>query len=55
VGDQVLVDEKPLSKYDPKYTGPFRVCAVNENGTLRIKKKSYYDTINIRNVYPYFS
>ena len=55
VGDQVLVDEKPLSKYNPKYSGPFRVCAVNENGTLRIKKKSYYDTINIRNVYPYYS
>lgn len=55
VGDQVLVDEKPLSKYNPKYSGPFRVCAVNDNGTLRIKKHSYYDTINIRNVYPYNS
>lgn len=53
VGDQVLVDEKPLSKYDSKYSGPFRVCAVNNNGTLKIKKHSYYDTINIRNVYPF--
>ena len=55
VGNEVLVDEKPLSKCDPKHSGPHRVCAVNENGTLRIKKKSCHDTINIRNVYPYFS
>jgi len=53
VGDQVLVDEKPLSKYDSKYSGPFRVCAINNNGTIKIKKNSYYDTINIRNVYPF--
>ena len=55
VGDQVLVDEKPLSKYDSKYSGPFRVCAVNDNGTLKIKKNAYYDTINIHNVHPFHS
>ena len=55
VGDRVLVDEKPMSKYDPKYSGPFRVCAVNNNGTLKIKKNAYFDTINIRNVYPFHS
>ena len=56
VGDQVLLDEDPKSKYDTKYSGPYRVYTVNnDNGTVKIKKGSYYETINIRNLYPFNS
>ena len=56
MGDKVLLDEDPKSKYDSKYSGPYKVHVVNnDNGTVKIKKGSYYETINIRNIYPYNS
>ena len=54
VGDQVLVHRAKKSKHgDREYDGPFKILEVRNNGTLRIQKKSYADTVNIRQVFPF--
>jgi hypothetical protein len=30
-----------------QYEGPYAIVTVNDNGTVRIKKKRFYDTVNI--------
>jgi transposase InsO family protein len=55
VGDKVMMKRHNQTKYGgPQYEGPYAIVTVNDNGTVRIKRRAFYDTINIRNVKPYF-
>jgi len=36
------------------WKGPFVIEKVNDNGTLRIQRGSVFETINIRQVKPFF-
>ena len=38
----------------PQYEGPCLIVTVNDNGTVRIKRGNFYDTLNIRTVKHYF-
>jgi len=56
-GDLILVKEtNNKGKYDgdPR-TGPYKIVQVNQNGTVRYKKGAVIDTINIRQIEPYFN
>jgi hypothetical protein len=54
---QVLItrDLRNLPKLAQPTTGPFRIIAVRENGTVLIDKGLYVETINIRRLRPYSS
>ena len=42
------------TKYgEDQYEGPYTIIKVNDNGTVRFKKKSVTDVFNIRNIHPY--
>ena len=49
VGDRILVKSKPTTKfgYSEFEPTPYPITAVYDNGTVQIKKRRYYDTINI--------
>ena len=57
-GDQVMVRLDPHRKHDgDKYSGPYTVTEVYDNGTLKLSRESpnggaVYETWNIRNVDP---
>ena len=54
VGDKILMQRAKRFKHgDREYDGPFTILEVRNNGTLRIQKKRYADTVNIRQVFPY--
>ncbi len=54
VNDRVLVKAHTSTKYGgPQFEGPYPIAAVNDNGTVRIRKQKYFDVINIRNCKPY--
>ena len=36
-----------------QYEGPYVILRINDNGTVKFKKKSAVDTFNIRNMCPY--
>ena len=49
-----MIKQHNATKYGgPEYTGPYVIAAVNDNGTVRIRKGTYYETVNIRNVKPF--
>ena len=55
-GDKILllVDSKDCaSKLDSPTEGPYEVVRVYDNGTVRINRGSYEETINIRRVKPF--
>ena len=55
VKDQVMCVGKPtLAKFgsDP-WDGPHEIVKVNDNGTVRLKKGSVIETVNIRQIKPY--
>ena len=55
VGDSVLVRMPTNIKFGTDaYNGPYRVAKVRNNGTLKIVMGPVTDTINIRNIKPYF-
>ena len=57
VGDKVLLIVKPADrkyKLSPPTEGPFRVLKVFDNGTIRIRRGNYNETISIRRVKPFF-
>ena len=49
-----------LKKYNqhkyggPEYEGPYAITTVNDNGTVRIQRRKFYDIVNIRNIKPYY-
>jgi hypothetical protein len=55
VGDKVMMKRHNQTQYGgPRYEGPYAIVTVNVNGTVRIKRRKFYDTMNIRNLKPYF-
>jgi len=58
VGDKVLLNVQPITKAKYKknpFKGPYTVLQVNNNGTVQLDMGSIIDTINIRNIKPYFN
>jgi hypothetical protein len=56
VGDAVLYHMPgKIPKMQQPQTGPHTVTQVYSNGTIRIQRGSVEETINIRNVTPYFT
>ena len=60
VGDRVLVtkfgyDGEVVPKLARPTRGPYRVLRVFTNGTARLQRRGYEETINIRRLRPYFS
>jgi hypothetical protein len=56
VGDRVLVAAKLDGKYQGDlWDGPYIIALVNNNGTVRLNRGAYQETINIRRIKPYFS
>ena len=58
VGDEVLIIMKPYEKRKKQKIsehaeGPYKVVKANANGTLRIQRGSYEETISIRRLRPY--
>ena len=55
VGDKILLRNRQDTKYgnDP-YSNPVQIVQVNNNGTIRYTDGTITDTINIRNIHPYF-
>ena len=54
VGDKVLIKNDPSRKYGTDaYSGPVVILQVNDNGTIRYRKRRIIDVINIRNITPY--
>ena len=59
VGDEVMVRQDPSRKYgSERYTGPYSITKVYDNGTVRLKKATrkrggaVYQTWNIRQITP---
>jgi hypothetical protein len=56
VGNRVLVKAKLDGKYQGDlWDGPYVIALVNNNGTVRLNRGAYQETINIRRIKPYFS
>ena len=55
VGDQVLMNDNQAYKYEPQRKGPYQILQVNDNGTVRIQRGATEDTVNIRQLRPYYS
>ena len=59
VGDPVMIENYQHRKYGmPRYSGPYDVDRVNDNGTLRLRQTTanggaVYRTWNIRNIFPF--
>ena len=54
VGDKVLLERGKHSKHgDRENNGPFPILEVRNNGTLKVQKNRYTDTVNIRQAIPY--
>jgi hypothetical protein len=59
VGELVMVLHAQHRKYgQPRYTGPYEIDRVNDNGTVRLRQNTanggaVYRTWNIRNIHPY--
>ena len=54
-GDLVLCKSAMTGKYsnDP-YDGPHEIVRVNDNGTVRLRMGAVTDTVNIRQLHPYY-
>jgi hypothetical protein len=58
-GDKVMIKQYQHRKYgQPKYSGPYEIDRVNNNGTVRLRQATanggmVYRTWNIRNIHPY--
>jgi hypothetical protein len=55
INDQILILTDNKSKYGrPETLGPYTITKINKNGTVRYRKGAVEDSINIRNVKPYY-
>jgi hypothetical protein len=59
-GDKVLIildadERRDRPKLDRPTKGPFTITNVHDNGTVKINRGRYTETINIRRVKPYFT
>ena len=55
-GDKIMVKNDHNRKYgENAYAGPYVILIIKDNGTVRIQKGSVRDTINIRNITPFYT
>ena len=55
VDDEIMFKKHNQTKYGgPEYEVPYKIVTINDNGTVRIKKRKFYDNVNVRNIKPYF-
>ena len=55
IGDKIMLKKYNQHKYGgPEYKGPYAITTVNDNGTVRIQWRKFYDVVNIRNIKPYY-
>ena len=49
-----MLKTESKTKYgENQYEGPYVILRVNDNGTVKFKKKNVIDTFNIRNIHLY--
>jgi hypothetical protein len=53
INDKVMLKIGTENKYETPYKGPFKIQAVNTNGTVRLKMGAVIDTVNIRRLQPF--
>ena len=53
VGQQVLLKRGTENKYEAPFKGPYRIIAVNNNGTVQLRIGALTDTHNIRRLMPF--
>ena len=49
------MNDNQAYKYEPQRKGPYQILQVNNNGTVRIQRGAIQDTVNIRQLRPYYS
>ena len=54
VGDKVLWKRGTENKYESPYAGPYSILKIHDNGTVRLQRGAVADTINIRQLTPFF-
>ena len=55
IGDKIMLIKYNQHKYGgPDHEGPYAITTVNDNGTVRIQRRKFYDVVNIRNIKPYY-
>ena len=52
-GQQVLLKRGTENKYEAPFKGPYRIIAVNNNGTLKLCIGALTNTYNIRQLMPF--
>lgn len=52
-GQQVLLKRGTENKYEAPFKGPYRIIAVNNNGTVKLRVGALTDTYNIRRLVPF--
>lgn len=56
IGDEVLYRVPVDTKFgEPEWTGPHSIERVHANGTVRLRRGIVTETVNIRNIKPYFT
>jgi hypothetical protein len=53
IGDKILLQQKKHSKHEQEYKGPFKLTAMNDNGTVRFQKGIVNNVVNIRHIKPF--
>ncbi len=53
INDQILLKRKKNSKHELEYEGPYKLTAINDNGTVRFQKGILNDVVNIRRIKPF--
>ncbi len=53
INDQILFKRKKNSKHELEYEGPYKLTAINDNGTVRFQKGILNDVVNIRRIKPF--
>ena len=54
VGDKTTLKSEPKTKCgEDQHECPHVTLRINDNGTVRFKKKSVVDTFNVRNTHPF--
>ena len=57
IGSKILLvndGDKKRKIGDPTFLGPYEITRINKNGTVKINRGRYSETINIRRVKPFY-
>ena len=56
IGEKILLANDGENKRkvgDPAFLGPYKIERVNKNGTVKINRERYLETVNIRRIKPF--